>query len=31
MKKNSGYCSPVGGGADKGHMAGAEKSGIYIS
>jgi RNA-directed DNA polymerase len=30
-KKSKRYCSPDKGGADKGHMAGAVKSGTYVS
>jgi len=28
---NSGYCRPISGGAEKGHMGGAVQSGTYIS
>jgi RNA-directed DNA polymerase len=30
-RRNRRYCSPVGSGAEQGHMAGAVKSGTYIS
>jgi RNA-directed DNA polymerase len=29
--RSSRYCSPVGGGAEQGHMGGAVQSGIYVS